>query len=236
MIKGLTDKPSAFPQIGVLRKGAAKPDRGPGKDLNHFRFDSDDPDAVKAFNDAYGTEPRSIFAYVPFETTDENFEAWKEEWDASSLRHRCDGETMVRWLTPQGTYSTAPKSCTGGCKQVGRLRIIIPELKRMAYVMVQTTSIHDIIEIHQNLLALESARGSLRGIPLVIRRTPREISTPGPDGKRVRREKWLIAVEAQPAWVEQQLRVTAAAAMPSLPGAPALALPPGTAMTMTPMT
>lgn len=226
-IKGLTDRQATFPQIGVLRKGAAKPDKGPGRDLNHFRFDSDDADAVRVFNECYGDEPRQIFAYVPYQTTAENFEAWKEDWVASSLKHRCDGETMVRWLTPQGTYSTEPRPCTGGCKQVGRLKIIVPQLKRMAFVTVLTTSIHDIIEINSNLQALEAARGDLRGIPLIIRRAPREISTPGPDGKRVRREKWLISVEAQPQWVEQQLQVAAAAAMPSLATshAPALALP-----------
>ena len=227
MIKGLTDRPATFPQIGILRKGAIKPEKGPGKDLNYFRFDSDDDAAVKVFTERYGEEPRQIFAYVPYQTTAENFEAWKEDWVASSLKHRCDGETMVRWLTPQGTYSTEPRPCTGGCKQVGRLKIIVPELRRLAFVTVLTTSIHDIIEINSNLQALEAARGDLRGIPLIIRRAPREISTPGPDGKRVRREKWLITVEAQPQWVEQQLQVAAAAAMPALGPAqsPALALP-----------
>lgn len=226
-IKGLTDRQATFPQVGVLRKGAVKPDKGPGRDLNHFRFDSDDADAVRVFNECYGDEPRQIFAYVPYRTTAENFEAWKEDWVASSLKHRCDGETMVRWLTPQGTYSTEARPCPGGCKQVGRLKIIVPQLKRLAFVTVLTTSIHDIIEINSNLQALEAARGDLRGIPLIIRRAPREISTPGPDGKRVRREKWLISVEAQPQWVEQQLQVAAAAAMPSLATsqAPALALP-----------
>lgn len=215
-IIGLTDRPAAFPTIGVLRKGAPKPESGnkPGADLKHFRFDSDDEGAVNLFTEHYGAEPRSIRVFVPFKTTAENFEAWKEAWTASALQHRCDGQTMVRWLTPQGRYSDEPKACQGGCKQVGRLNVIIPELRRMAFVTVQTTSIHDILQIHANLSALENARGDLRGIPLILKRAPREISTPADNGKRARREKWLITIEAAPSWVELQLTAQERAALP----------------------
>lgn len=223
-ILGLTDRPAAFPTIGVLRKGAPKPESGnkPGADLKHFRFDSDDEGATRLFTEHYGREPRSIRVFVPFKTAAENFEAWKEEWSASSLKHRCDGQTMVRWLTAQGRYSDEPKECTGGCKQVGRLNVIIPELRRMAFVTLQTTSTHDILQIHANLTALENARGDLRGIPLILKRSPREISTPADNGKRARREKWLITIEAAPSWVELQLTAQERAALPQ---AEPLALP-----------
>ena len=219
-IKGLTDRNAGFPQIGVLRKGAPKAEKGPGRDLEHFRFDADDREAAAAFAAIYGDEPRTVRVYVPYATTDENFEAWREDWIASSLKHRCDGQSCVRWLTGNGSYSTEPIPCPGGCKQVGRLKVIIPELRRMAFVTVLTTSIHDIMEIHANLAALESARGDLRGIPLIVRRVPREISTPGADGKRVRRQKWLINIEAQPDWVELQLAAAAEAARPLIAATP----------------
>jgi hypothetical protein len=204
-IKGLTDKGPSLPQIAVLRKGAPKPASGPGKDLKYFRFDTEDAEADKRFKEAYGAEPVAIRVFLPFATTDENFEAWREAWTASSLQHRCDGENCVRWLQPNGTYSDAPKPCPGGCKQVGRLKVIIPELKRWAFVTTLTTSIHDIIELHANLMALEGARGDLRGIPLILKRAPRKISTPRNNGERQRAEKWLLTIEAQPQWVELQL-------------------------------
>lgn len=223
-IIGLTDRGASFPQIGVLRKGAPKPETGnrPGADLNHFRFDTDDADAANAFAAVYGAEPRAIRVFVPYRTTDENFEAWQEAWTAGALQHRCDGKTCVRWLTPQQTYSSAPKPCPGGCKPAGRLRVIIPELRRMAYVMVLTTSIHDIITIQENLEALEAARGDLRGIPMLLRRVPREISMPDDrNGKRVRREKWLLTIEAQPQWVDLQIAAQERAALPApLPALP----------------
>lgn len=214
-IVGLTGRGASFPEIGQLRKGAEKPKEGnkPGKDLDHFRFDSADPGAVAAFKAAFGDTPSEVEVLVPYPTTDENFDAWREEWAASSLKHRCDGVTCVRWLTPKGTYSDEPKPCPGGCKQSGRLKVIVPALQRFAYVTVMTTSIWDILTIHQNLTALEMMRGSLQGIPLILRRVEREISTPR-DGKRVRTKKWLITIEAKPSWVRLQLAAQQQAALP----------------------
>lgn len=228
-IIGLTDRIASFPQIGVLRKGGEKKDeRRPGPDLKHFRFNTEDNEAADTFRQVYGDEPRAIRVFVPFATVAENFEAWQEEWTAGSLKHRCDGQTCVRWLKPlssgKSEYSTEPKPCPGGCKPTGRLKVIIPELKRLAYVTVLTTSIHDIMTIQSNLSALESAREDLRGIPMLLRRSPREISTPNGSGQRVRREKWLISIEAQPSWVELQLTAQQRAALPT--GSAQLSLPP----------
>lgn len=227
-IKGLTDVQVSFPQLGTIRKGAEKPegDKRPGADLDYFRFSSDDVEAVKAFEQAYGKKPVAVHAFLPYETTNENFEAWQEAWNASSLLHRCDGERTVLFLLPNGTYTTEPRPCPGGCKHVGRLKIIIPELKRLAYVSVMTTSKHDIMQIWSNLQAIGGMKGTLTGIPLIVRRVPREISTPGADGKRVRREKWLIQIEAQPEWVQLQLQAAAEAARPVISGGPVIpALP-----------
>lgn len=221
MIKGLTDRGPMFPEIGVLRKGAKKEDpKKPGKDLTYFRFDTQDQNALRLFQTAFGKEPREIEIRLPFATTDENFEAWNEEYGAGGLKHRCNGVDCVLWQKPDGTYSTDPKKCPGGCKQTGRLKVIIPALERFAYVTVTTTSKWDIMTIHQNLMALELMRGSLRGIPMVLCRRQREISTP-PDNakegaKRARRRKWLLAVEAMPEWVKLELQAQKQAALPGI--------------------
>lgn len=225
-IKGLTERPASFPQIGILRKGAKKTQENkPGADLKYFRFVCEDTEAQDAFQASFGAQPEEIEILMPFAKTDENFEAWKEEWAASSLIHRCDGEICVLWLDrTTGTYSTEPKRCPGGCKQTGRIKVIVPSLQRLAYVTVLTTSIWDIINIHENLMALELLRGDLRGIPLILRRKPREISTPAGNGKRARRSKSLITIEAKPAWVALQLAAQQQAALPS---AAPLLLPEG---------
>ena len=236
MIKGLTDRGASFPQIGTLRKGAPKVDeKRPGQDLKHFRFDSDDADAAERFRTVYGDEPTSIRVFLPFRTAAENFEAWQEHWTAGALQHRCDGEMCVLWLTPRNTYSQeakpcphrdAPKDERNRCKPTGRLKVIIPELRRLAYVTVLTSSLHDIMGLTGQLEAIESMRGDLRGIPMILRRQPREISTPsGTDGKRRRLEKWLLSIEAAPTWVDLQLQAQEQAALPApvklLPAPPA---------------
>lgn len=216
-IKGLTtDREPAFPRIGVLRKGGEKPnEKQPGKDLTYFRFDSDDKQAVQDFEATYGKEPATINVYLPFPTPDENFQAWQEEYKAGGLVHRCDGETMTVWQTPDGKYSNEPKPCPHKgkprtsvnpyCKPVGRLTVIIPELRRFAYVTVGTTSKNDIMELTDNLNAVYAMRGTLQGIPFRLMRRPRMISTPKPDGGRARYEKWMLSIEADPAWVNVQI-------------------------------
>lgn len=214
-IKGLTDRGMSFPRIGELRKGAPKPQGNkPGVDLQYFRFTSQHADVVQKFMAAYGQEPTSINVYLPFQTADENFEAWIEEWVAGGLKWRGDGEMAVIWQKPDGSYSQEPKPQPSGGKQVGRLKVIVPELQRLAYVVALTTSIHDIAEMAATLNAYEALRGDLRGIPFLLSRVPRLVSTPGNNGQRVRREKWLWHLEAQPAWVQAQLSVMQREALP----------------------
>jgi hypothetical protein len=221
-IKGLTHRAPSFPEVGILRKGGPKTQANrPGPDLDHFRFmpTSDDREGAavaEAFHSAYGGEPRLVNVCLPFRSTDECFEAWNEHWVAGGLVHRCDGETCVLWRTEDGGYSREPKPCPGGCKPSGRLKVIVPELRRLAYVTVLTTSVHDVMHLDKQLRALEGLRGDLRGIPLQLRRRKVSISTPGRDGKRIRRDKWLLSIEAAPSWVDLQLAAQEEAATPQL--------------------
>lgn len=226
-IKNLTGK-SSFPQIGVLRKGDEKPEGSnkPGKDLDYFRFDTQDDEAMDMFCEYYKDKPRAIRVFLPFQTVDENWDAWQEEWTASSLKHRCDGENVVLWLD-KGKYSREPIACPykairekdpdfkGGCKASGRLKVIIPELGRLAYVMVLTTSKNDIMSIDSSLRALYDGRGTLVGIPLILRRVEKEISTPRGEN-RARVTKSLITIEAQTDWASLHIRALQERSMPQL--------------------
>lgn len=214
-IKGMTDRAAAFPSVGILRKGEKKPENGnkPGKDLTFFRFVTDDSLAEKMFAEAYPNEDalRNINVFLPHKTTNENMDSWIEKWVASSLIYRSDGETVVLWKSAKGGFSTEQKpdpqpevgedgKRRDGSSQVGRLSVIVPELGRFATVTVLTTSKHDIINLTRQLRSYEALLGDLRGIPFVIRRRLTMISTPAPDGKRARREKWLLSIETQAQW------------------------------------
>jgi uncharacterized membrane protein YuzA (DUF378 family) len=209
-----------FPIIGKLRKGDVKQQKTSaegkkyevyGKDLDYFRFDSQDAAAVESFAKAYGDKPKSIRILLPFPTPDGNFQAWMEEYSAGGLQRRCDSEIQTFSREKDGKASASPKQCERlcggkcGCKQVGRLYVIIPELARLAYVIVETHSVYDIIQLTQNLQAAHGVRGSLNGVPFLLTRRKKEISTPGDDGKRVRRVKNLLFLEPDPEWVQRKL-------------------------------
>lgn len=219
-IKGLTDNQAAFPQIGKLRKGGVKQKSGnkeiAGRDLTYFRFDSSDSKAAADFSAAYGSEPDTINVFLPYPETDRNFLTCKEKWTAGGLEHRCDGE-FVSVLKVGKNYQrqfAKPVKCPGGCKEVGRLLCIIPELKRFAYVTAETHSLNDIANLHQQLKAVETTFGRLNSIPFVLRRRPQQISTPFGEGdRRTRVEKWMLSIEINPEWASLQIEATRVAAL-----------------------
>jgi len=254
-IKGLTDRGMAFPQIGDIRKGEPKGENQPGKDLHWFRveFDATENQAAQDFAALYGDKPNGIVVILPFDKIDLVWDAWREAYTAGAMNHRCDGEHVVYAINPKsgeivvrGGIDLAtgqPVECklkdfpdkAKRCKPVGRMSVVIPQLKRLAYLVVHTTSIHDILNISQQLEAIHDLNGGhIAGIPLVLSRKPYKISTPsGKDGQRARREKWLISIEADPAWVAAKLDQMRAFALPApvarqvidvpKPGGPSLA-------------
>ena len=216
-IKRLQGRRSGYAPIGKLRKGGPKrPGRNGGQiygeELDHWRFTSETPGVAETFTKVYGEEPDTLDAYLPYNKLDDNWSCWQEEWAAGGLKHRCDGETCVLWLQPDGKYSQEPKPCPGGCKAVGRLLVILEPLCHEGHIgpiIVETHSIHDILSIEAALRATVEARGrdDLYGIGFTIRRVEREISSPDDKnpGKRIRRKHWLIELSPSVEYVLAQL-------------------------------
>lgn len=246
-IKGLTDRGLSFPQIGNVRKGGKKEKRTDkngreyeiqGKDLTYFRVEFDEKEAQSAalFLEKYGNQPTEINFVFPFNEIERCWEAWLEAYTAGRMVARSDGEYFTYWLGDKGEVKVLGGVDENGAKvphteivgkdykgnpvkmrPVGRLRIVIPELQRLAYLVVHTTSKHDIINISEQLEGIKTINGGrLVGIPLVLRRRPRMISTPDPSdkSKRMRREKWLLSIEADPEWVKAKLMEVKRAALP----------------------
>lgn len=238
-IKGLTDRGLAFPQIGSIRKGAAKDPAAnrPGADLQYFRMDFDEREveAFKKFNALYPNgKPTAIRIVLPFDEIERVWNPWREAYASGALLHRCNGEYVNYAINPQtgervvmngADVNGQPVKCTlqnnpdktKRCKPTGRLMVIVPELERMAYLVVHTTSIHDIGNISDQLAAIREINGGhIAGIPLILKRRPVKISTPGgKDGKRARFEKWLISIEPDPEWVSAKIAAMNKAALPS---------------------
>lgn len=231
-IKGLTDRGLAFPEIGQIRKGAPKGERGPGKDLDYFRvtFDEREQEAEKVFRAKYHDKPTEINIILPFNEIDRCWDAWLEAYTAGRMVARSDGERFLYLVdvatgevkVKNGEPFTPHRDVVGKagkteirCKATGRLKVIIPELARAAYVTVLTTSVHDVANISAQLEAFKQINGGrIAGIPLVLRRRPKKISMPKPDGTRARLTKWMLSVEADPEWVKKMLIVAKHLALP----------------------
>ncbi len=230
-IVGLTDRRrSRYPEVGVIRKGEKKPESGnkPGKDLSYFRMDTQDASVQKLWDELYPKEPRELIITLPHRTVEENFSVWKEEWIASGLAHRCDGKFMVQQRDKQGEmvmFSDGDqKPCPGGCSIAGRLSAILPQMRRLSTVMVFTSSKWDVINLTDNLNALYDIKQNLMGIPIILRRVLKSISTPRGNGKRARSKSWLLQLEAAPGYVAAELEYRAHEALPRV-HLPAIAAP-----------
>ena len=232
-------------KIQATDKATGKPrfnDRGEpvmiqGPDLQYFRMDFDEreTEAIEKFNALYPNgQPTSINIILPFDDIERVWNPWREAYTAGALIHRCDGEyvnyainpatgerVVMNWANAQGERVKCniqnAVNKQQRCKPTGRLTVIVPELERLAYLVVHTTSIHDIGNISDQLAAIREMNGGhIAGIPLILRRRPVEISTPSSEnGKRARREKWLISIEADPQWVSAKIGAMKSAALPN---------------------
>ncbi|OGD40089.1 MAG: hypothetical protein A2V45_08180 [Candidatus Aminicenantes bacterium RBG_19FT_COMBO_58_17] len=224
-------------------------------DLSYFRvvFDEREIRAAEIFTELYGPEPTMIRIMLPFHEIWRMWDPFLEAYTAGRMVARADGENFIHLIdTKTGetlvrngidVKTNKPRPYFEGqsvgsyidgkgqeqqvyCKPNGRLMVIIPEFARMVYMTVITTSIHDILNISDQLRAYAVLNDNqLAGIPLILRRRPRSISTPDKDGKRVRRVKWLLSLEADPEWVKKRLLETKRLALPGN-GLP-LSLPSG---------
>lgn len=219
-IKGITDRSDHnLTIIGHLRKGA-EADGGMGKDLGRYmRFQSPTPGVEDAFAVAFGgLQVAEIPCRLVGRTPDQVLEAWNEGYGKGGIMRRCDGQTCTLARRDDGSLDKTPTPCHAPqcfkdqrgrwqrCDATGRLSVLIPELLRAGYmgrVIAHTTSVNDLRRLTERLndaAVVASAVGQdLGGVPVLLFRVEREISTPtGDGGAAVKRKKWLLDLEIDP--------------------------------------
>jgi hypothetical protein len=239
-IYGLTDPESlrygcGLPRIARLYKGAEKPESGnkPGADLKHFRVEFEEQYTwlEESWEMLYGKTPTQFGrVFLAQNTLHEAFPTWKEEWNATTLLHRCDGRTQTcHYEAASSSYSHKPIDCAVSgnpackCKPVGRLNLILPELIEatgvMGFVSISTHSLNDILTISSYLNDIFVMARKLTGIPFVFGRAQESISVPKPQGKpgeRIRVAKSLLYIHVDPDYTLAQLLPVLAQAQPLL--------------------
>jgi len=186
--------------------------------------------------------PARIVAVFPFSDAFRCWDFWYEAYIASRMVARSDGERFVRLIDPQtggikvsngetfipythgqvvGTYTNTKGKVTEiKCKPVGRLKVVLPELVRMCFMTIFTTSIYDISRITSQLRGLDliarniPQSNGVAGIPLAITRRMTEITWTQPDGSARRVKSALLNIEPDPDWVEKMLKRLSEMALP----------------------
>lgn len=235
-------------QIGRIFKGAARTEediakKRPGKDLPYFRVEFNATRAAYAavFAEMYGANPAELWGAVLIgQTVEDVLDSWFEEWRASGLFHRCDGETQKDWFNPAigGLEKHNPIPCVrdeGGCqcKQIGRINLWLPEFTYrtgiLGYFTLSTHSIRDIGNLNAVLTDLHAIRRKLAGVPMTLGRE--EVSwdrpeldkqTKQPTGRRIKITKSLLTFRPDERFVqlmgqEQGAALPAPAPMKALP-------------------
>lgn len=232
-IRGMTDKPDplrGMVRLGQLFKGGPKPETGnaPGPELDHFRveFPTDSPArktlAEKvlwpAWDKLYTRTPAIIGGvYFLDDSVDDAFPTWMQTWAKGKLVRRCDGDQQLQWLRSDNTVSIDPIPCakngTGcACKQEGLLRFILPELTRetglVGYMTLRTHGKVDIGTMHSVLSGTKQMFGTIRSVPFVLSREPRDfqITTFDKSGtaRQQRVRKYLVQLAVDQEFMREQ--------------------------------
>lgn len=246
-IKGLqTDQPG-LPRAGIIRLGYRKISEKTGKEYpveaDHFVL-TDAPGLAEALGT---DRPTELEIFFPFDDINLVFPAYMQHWIASALVCRGDGEQIIYAINPQTGQATvrdgvalvdhiegkqtykagAAMACPGTdrnlypkcekCKPNAMLIVLLRNVPRLAYYQIATTSIHNIVELTQQLNTcldnLENITGQRRltGVPFILKRITREISAPKTDRAgnptgRQRVKKHLLSLEIDPDWVMRMFK------------------------------
>lgn len=193
-----------LPRIGVIRKGAPKPQKGPGKDLDHFRLDRADPTVVAAWNEVLGREPKAISGILPYADPADNLSIWDELWQGKRLLWRGDGERLhvqlngnnyVRYAPGEGpAQPAAPGESVAKLKvaRISHLRILLPQLRIAGIFEIMSSSTIDADELWSNLMWIRSTVPTLQGAPVTVFRAGRQFNVPQADGNTMLVTKHML--------------------------------------------
>lgn len=193
-----------LPRIATVRKGAPKPEKGPGRDLAYFRLDRADPAVAEAWNTALGTEPTAISGILPYADPAENLSIWDELWQGKRLLWRGDGERLhvqlqgnnyVRYAPDEGPAQPAAAGQMvgkGKVARLSRLRLLMPQLRVAGIVEIMSSSAIDADELWANLMWIKATVATLQGAPVTVFRAARQFNVAQADGKTMSVTKHML--------------------------------------------
>ena len=225
-----------LPRIGTIRKGAPKPERGPGRDLDYFRLDRTDPAVAAAWHEVFGQQPKTISGILPYSDPAENLSIWDELWqgkrllwrgDGDRLHVKLDGNSYVRYAPGDGpAQPAAAGQMVEKLKvaRVSRLRLLLPQLRVAGIFEVMSSSAIDADELWANLMWIRSTVATLQGAPVTVYRAERQFNVAQPDGKTMVVKKHMLHLMLDGRYLDALLPAPGGTLVPLLaaPTAPAI--------------
>lgn len=231
-IKGMGGKRD-FPQIGKIRKGNKTKQNMPDgstrelpQDLDYFRveFKKGQEESRSIFLNKYKDQPDEIDVLLPLRMED-TWSFWLEAYARGRMVAKSDGEIFlyqrdqsmnvivrdgkhvetgeeVPYLGERGREQAVLGSIM---KPVGRLKVVVPQLMRRAYLELKTTSYNDCVNLDNQIRSIYEMEELMGGIPLVLRRKPEMVTVPGKNGSSFRKEMHLISIEPKQEWVRWKM-------------------------------
>lgn len=215
-IKWIDESTPRLSVIGTLNKGAPKNDKGySGKDLNqHFRFASDDPEMLEAFEQTFGVDSNHPFPVAekveigfPLGNPADVFEYWIESWgknntlllrgDGEKLVSRFNGGTKERWDEGDPNAPDHPRHPDGHEKagqtvgdSKGYLKVTVPALGTNGAVTLTVGSSLEIRMIKSEIEAEYQRKGTLIHSRATLYRKP----VKRPRAGQAPVTKWLVHI------------------------------------------
>lgn len=220
---------------GELVPIQGKPGKFRPVDLDYFKitFEKGFEQLHEKFYAIYPEKPTSINIRMPFNDIEEMWDPFLEAYTASRMLaksdgpadkggmvlYRCDpktGQPIVRngINLETGLPEPHPEDNIAGYdyqgkpieyKPVGRLKVIVPELKEAAYMTLVTSSWNDCENISSQLYGIKELNlGVIKGVPLTLMRSDQQVMAPI-EGKKVRVTKSLVSIKADSDWVAARM-------------------------------
>lgn len=137
--------------------------------------------------EVYGEKPTELDIVIPTEDPNIFFpQFYKQYSNKRGLVCKGDGATANRVEEKEGELielTCNPDTCEfylkDKCKPVGNLLFVLPEVKGFGVYQIDTSSIHNIINLNSEIALLKNLLGRISGIPLKLTREVQKLQQKG---------------------------------------------------------
>lgn len=200
------ETPPSYPVWAKVKKGDEKPKKGPGRNLDYFRFEWLDDNAERVFNQLFKDRDKiqSVFIKTLAADVDTVFDSYYRKYTGNHvLDRKCDGCQIIRALNrdlvgqdcicdPEKRANKDSKSCQPSGYLYFTIQEMVDATGYVGQFILRTGSEIEIQNIASVLQAQYNKIGTLNDHPFLLQRTERKYDHTSDDGKPVQFTQWDV--------------------------------------------